>query len=106
MIWFLWFCVAVLGAVVSVLMASRVGEVRAIGDAGFRTAVIGIAVVLVVSLPGFALYQLIRKREEPNWHERVWQPTFLVRLSLLSSVGAALWCGYLIAIRIAREWPT
>ena len=103
--WVLWFCVSVLGAGVSVAMASRVGEVRSIGDDGFRTAAIGIAAVLILSLPGFSMYWLARSSAYPNWHERVWRPTAWVRLSLFASVGAALWCGYVIAIRIAREWP-
>ena len=105
MIWVLWLFVAVLGAGVSVAMALRVGEVRVIGDVGFLAAMIGIAAVLILSLPGFSMYWLARSSAYPNWHEQVWRPTALVRLSLISSVAAALWCGYLIAIRIAREWP-
>lgn len=105
MLWVLWLMVAAGGTVVSVAMALRVGEVRAVGDAGFWTAVVGISAVLVLSLPGFSMYWLARSSAYPNWHERVWRPTALVRLSLISSVAAALWCGYLIAIRIAREWP-
>lgn len=105
LVWVLWLMVAAIGTGVSVAMALRVGEVRAVGDAGFWTAVIGISAVLVLSLPGFSMYWLARSSAYPNWHERVWRPTALVCLSLISSVGAALWCGYLIAIRIAREWP-
>ncbi len=105
-LWILWFATAILGAAGSVLAALRVDEVRMIGDGGFWTAVIGVTVVLAVSLPGFALYQLARKREVRNWHERVWRPSAWVALSLPISIGAAIWCGYLIAIRIAREWPT
>lgn len=105
-IWILWFCIAMLGAGGSAVMALRVGEVRMIGDGSFWTAVIGIAVVLVVSLPGFSMYRLACFSASPNWHERVWKPTAWVRLSLGSSLVAALWCGYLIAIRIARGWPT
>lgn len=105
MVWILWLMVAASGTGVSVAMALRVGEVRAVGDAGFWTAVIGILAVLILSLPGFSMYWLARSSAYPNWHERVWRPTALVRLSLISSVAAALWCGYLIAIRIAREWP-
>lgn len=70
MIWALWLCVTVLGAGASVAAAVSADEVRAIGDDGFWTAVIGIGIVLLLSLPGFALYQLVRKRAEPNWHER------------------------------------
>lgn len=94
------------GAAASTVMALRVGEVRMIGDDGFWTAVIGIVVVLVLSLPGFSLYWLARSTAYHNWHELFWRPTAWVRLSLLTSIGAALWCGYLIAIRLAREWPT
>ena len=106
MVWVLWWWVAILGAGASVAVAVVADEVRMIGDRGFWTAVIGIAVVLVLSLPGFSMYRLARSNAHPNWHERVWRPTDWVRLSLLSSIGAAVWCGYLIAIRIAREWPT
>ena len=105
MTWVLWLMVAVIGAGISLALAFRVGEVRAIGDLGFWTAVLGIAAVLMLSLPGFSMYWLARSSAYPNWHERVWRPTAWVRLSLISSVTAALWCGYLIAIRIAREWP-
>lgn len=105
MLWILWLMVAAAGAGVSAAVALRVGEVRAVGDAAFWTAVVGISAVLVLSLPGFSMYWLARSSAYPNWHERVWGPTALVRLSLISSVAAALWCGYLIAIRIAREWP-
>ena len=106
MIWVLWFCAALLGAGASVSLAVVAGEVRAIGDAAFWRAAIGIAAALLLSLPGFSFYWLARSSAYPNWHERVWRPTALVRISLLSSVGAALWCGYLIAVRVAREWPT
>lgn len=105
MLWILWLMVAAAGAGVSAAVALRVGEVRAVGDAAFWTAVVGISAVFVLSLPGFSMYWLARSGAYPNWHERVWRPTALVRLSLISSVAAALWCGYLIAIRIAREWP-
>ncbi len=105
MIWILWFCVSAIGAGVSLAIASRVGEVRVIGDVNFWTALTGIAVVISLSVPGFSMYWLVRSSAHPNWHERVWRPTALVGLSMLSSVGAALWCGYLIAVRIAREWP-
>ena len=105
MIWVAWLLVAASGAGVSGAMALRVGEVRAIGNVGFWTAVLGISAVLVLTLPGFSMYWLARSSAYPNWHERVWRPTAWVRLSLVSSVAAALWCGYLIAIRIAREWP-
>ena len=93
-----------LGAGVSVAMAAAAGEVRAIGDGGFWRAMAGILAVLFLSLPGFSMYWLARTREQHNWRERRWHPTSIVGLSLASSVGAALWCGYLIAVRIAREW--
>jgi len=93
-----------LGAGVSVAMAAAAGEVRAIGDGGFWRAMAGILAVLFLSLPGFSMYWLARTREQHNWLERRWRPTSIVGLSLASSVGAALWCGYLIAVRIAREW--
>lgn len=93
------------GAGTSAFIAWRADEVRMIGDSAFWTAVIGIAVVLLLSLPGFSMYRLARSSAYPNWHERVWRPTAWVRLSLLSSIVAALWCGYPIAVRIAREWP-
>ena len=102
--WVLWLALSALGAGFSLVVALRVGEVRALGDLGFWTAVLGIATVLIVSLPGFSMYWMVRSSAKPNWHERFWRPTALVLLSLLSSVGAALWCGYVIAIRIAREW--
>ena len=106
MTWVLWFCVAMLGAGISGTIALTAGEVLMLGDDDSWRALIGIAVVLVFSLPGFSMYRLERSRAHPNWHERVWRPTALVGLSLIVSVGAALWCGYLVAIRIAREWPT
>ena len=102
--WVLWWCFAVLGAGVSVAMAVITGEVRAIGDHSFWTAMVGIGTVFFASLPGFALYRLARQREEPNWRERWWRPSTWVGISLLVSLTAALWSGYLIAIRFAREW--
>lgn len=106
MVWVLWLCAALLGAGVSVAMAAVAGEVRAIGGGGFWRALAGILAVLFLSLPGFSMYWLARTREQHNWLERWWRPTAIVGVSLASSVGAALWCGYLIAVRIAREWPT
>lgn len=103
-VWVLWLCAALLGAGVSVAMAAAAGEVRAIGDGGFWRAMAGILAVLFLSLPGFSMYWHAT-REQHNWLERRWRPTAIVGLSLASSVGAALWCGYLIAVRIAREWP-
>ena len=103
--WAWWLTVALLGTSLAVTAALIAHEVRAIGDPGFQRAVGGILGVLVLSLPGFALFQLGRSRERTSWRERWWRPTILARLSLLASVGAALWCGYLIAVRIAREWP-
>lgn len=85
-------------------MAVITGEVRAIGDHSFWTAMVGIGTVFFASLPGFALYRLARQREEPNWRERWWRPSTWVGISLLVSLTAALWSGYLIAIRFAREW--
>lgn len=104
MLWVLWLGLAVLGAAVSVIMAATAGAVLAVGDGAFWRGVIGIAAVLAASLPGFALFRLVQLREQPNWHERWWRPTALAVISLLSSVGGALWCGYLIAERIARVW--
>ena len=103
--WAWWLVVALLGTSLAVTAAVIADEVRAIGDTGFQRAAGGILVVLVLSLPGFALFQLGRSRERTMWRERWWRPTILARLSLLASVGAAFWCGYLIAVRIAREWP-
>ena len=103
--WVLGLGTGLLGAGVSVAMAAAAGEVRAIGDGGFWRAMAGILAVLFLSLPGFSMYWLARTREQRNWLERRWRPTSIVGLSLASSVGAALWCGYLIAVRIAREWP-
>lgn len=94
-----------LGAGLSIVMAAAAGEVRAVGDGGFWRATAGILAVLFLSLPGFSMYWLARTREPHNWLEMWWRPTTIVALSLASSVGAALWCGYLIAVRIAREWP-
>lgn len=105
-VWVLWLCAALLGAGVSVALAAAAGEVRAIGGGGFWRAMAGILAVLFLSLPGFSMYWLARTREHHNWLERWWRPTAVVGFSLASSVGAALWCGYLIAVRIAREWPT
>ena len=102
--WVLGLGTGLLGAGVSVAMAAAAGEVRAIGDGGFWRAMAGILAVLFLSLPGFSMYWLARTREQHNWLERRWRPTAIVGLSLASSVGAALWCGYLIAVRIAREW--
>lgn len=104
MLWVLWLCLVVLGAAVSVIMAATAGEVLAVGDGAFWRGVVGITAVLTASLPGFALFRLVQLREHPNWHERWWRPTVLAGISLLSSVGGALWCGYLIAERIARVW--
>lgn len=104
MLWVLWLCLALLGGAVSVVMAATAGEVLALGDASFWRAAVGITAVLAASLPGFALFRLVQLREHPNWHERWWRPTVLAGISLLSSVGGALWCGYLIAERIARVW--
>jgi len=105
MTWILWLLVTALGTGVSVIMALRVGEVRAVGDTGFWTGILGISAVLILSLPGFSMYWLARSSAHPNWYERVWRPTALVVLSLITSLVAALWCGYQIAIRVAREWP-
>lgn len=102
--WVLGLGTGLLGAGVSVAMAAAAGEVRAIGDGGFWRAMAGILAVLFLSLPGFSMYWLARTREQRNWLERRWRPSVIVGLSLASSVGAALWCGYLIAVRIAREW--
>ena len=96
---------ALLGAGIAVTGALVADEVHAIGDTGFQRASAGILAVLVFSLPGFALFQLGRFREKTSWRERWWRPTTVARLSLLTSVCAALWCGYLIAVRLAREWP-
>lgn len=101
----LWLALSALGAGFSLVMALRVGEVRALGDPGFWTAVLGIAGALFVSLPGFSMYWFARSSAKPNWHERWWRPSALVGISVLTSVSAALWCGYQIAVRIAREWP-
>lgn len=103
--WVLGLGVGLLGAGLSIVMAVVAGEVRAVGDGGFWRAMAGILAVLFISLPGFSMYWLARNSEQPNWLERWWRPTAIVGFSLASSVGAALWCGYLIAVRIAREWP-
>ena len=103
-LWVLWLCLAALGAAVSVIMAATAGEVLAVGDGAFWRGVVGITAVLTASLPGFALFRLVQLREHSNWHERWWRPTLLAGITLLSSVGGALWCGYLIAERIARVW--
>ena len=103
--WVLGLGVGLLGAGLSIVMAAAAGEVRSVGDGGFWRAMAGILAVFFLSLPGFSMYWLARSGEQRNWLERWWRPTAIVGFSLASSVGAALWCGYLIAVRIAREWP-
>ncbi|MDE0170344.1 MAG: hypothetical protein OXS29_12680 [bacterium] len=102
--WVVWLLVSLLGTSIAVAAALTAGEVGRTGDQAFQRAVGGILAVLVFSLPGFALFQLGRFRERTRWQERWWRPTILARLSLLASVVGALLCGYLIAVRIAREW--
>ena len=100
-----WLVVAWLGSLVSAFLAWQSEEIRDLdfGDTFPWSTVMAILIVILVSFPGFALFRLRKLSQGNSWVESRWKPTSLAWLAIAVALGAAMWSGYLIAIRVARD---
>ena len=103
--WGKWLALCWAGALTAVLLTWRAGEIRGFGweDPSLRMTVAAILVVILVSFPGYALFRYRKLYQGPRWIELRWKPSGLALLSLVISFASAMWSGYLIAIRVARD---
>ena len=93
------------GTALSLLVAWTGAEIRhlRLGDSNLLLALAGILAVVSLSFPGFALFRLKQLGQGPAWVGRWWNSNAVVISALVISFISALWSGYLIAIRIARD---
>ena len=100
-----WLALLLAGASASVFMAWTGEEIRYLrfDDTAFLLALGGILAVVGLSFPGFALLRLKQLGQGPAWVGRWWNSNAVVISALVISFVAALWSGYVIAIRIARD---
>lgn len=103
--WAKWLVLGWSGSLVAAWLAWQADDIRRLdlGDPSLRSTVLGILIVVLVSFPGFALFRLGKLSQGNSWVESQWKPTLLAWLSVALSMGAAMWSGYLIAIRVARD---
>lgn len=100
-----WVALLLTGTALSLLMVWTGEEIRylRLGDPNLLLALAGILAVVSLSFPGFALFRLKQLGQGPAWVGRWWNSNVVVISSLVISFISALWSGYLIAIRIARD---
>lgn len=103
--WVRWLALCWAGALVATLLTWWAGEIRHFGweDPSLRMTVAAIVVVILFSFPGYALFRYRKLYQGPRWVELRWKPSGLALLSLVISFASAMWSGYLIAIRVARD---
>lgn len=100
-----WLALLLTGSAASVVMARMGEEIRHLrfDDPNFLLALGGILAVVGLSFPGFALFRLKQLGQGSAWVGRWWNSTAVVISALVISFVSALWSGYMIAIRIARD---
>lgn len=68
-------------------------------------SIVGVALVIVVVLPAFAVFRYDKASAGRAWHEPRWRPSMIGFAGLLMSMAMLMgWHGLRLAVLVAREW--